>query len=70
MFELLVLVLLAFFAGYIIGKKNGRILGEQEFRTAYPLTLRQQSYEKGYCLLCRETVSQSKDGKEIKQRNG
>jgi len=54
MFELLLLVIAAFFAGYIIGKKRGRILGEREVSSSYPLLLRQQSFEKGYCLLCRD----------------
>jgi len=66
MFELLVSVLLAFFAGYIIGKKKGRILGEQALRSTYPLALRQQSYEKGYCLLCRESAALPDNGKESK----
>lgn len=62
MFELLLLVIIAFFAGYIIGKKRGRILGEREVSSSYPLLLRQQSFEKGYCLLCRDIVSTSGEG--------
>lgn len=38
--------------GYIWGKSVGNKLGKQETTAVFPLLLRQQSFEKGYCVLC------------------
>jgi hypothetical protein len=65
MFEMFLVFIAAFFIGYIIGKRRGRILGGQEAASSYPLLLRQQSFEKGYCLLCREIVSTSGEGMKV-----
>jgi hypothetical protein len=65
MFELFLVFITAFFIGYIIGKRRGRILGGQEAVSSYPLLLRQQSFEKGYCLLCRDIVSTSGEGMKV-----
>lgn len=65
MFELLLVFIAAFFTGYIIGKRRGRILGGQEAASSYPLLLRQQSFEKGYCLICRDIVSTSGEGLKV-----
>jgi hypothetical protein len=64
MFEMFLVFIAAFFIGYIIGKRRGRILGGEEAASSYPLLLRQQSFEKGYCLLCRDIVSTSDEGME------
>ncbi len=38
--------------GYIWGKAVGNKLGKQVTTAVIPLVLRQQSFEKGYCVLC------------------
>jgi hypothetical protein len=41
--------------GYIWGKRDGVICGNQQRTVSIPLLLRQQSFEKGYCVLCHES---------------
>jgi len=48
---------MTFFSVSFVGKGRGRILGGQEAASSYPLLLRQQSFEKDYCWLCRDIVT-------------
>lgn len=52
-FDYLLFSLIAFLAGYFIGKRLGREEGREEGKALAPLLLREQSYEQGYCALCR-----------------
>ncbi|HEY3425605.1 MAG TPA: hypothetical protein VGL27_12470 [Negativicutes bacterium] len=52
--NILILVVGALLAGYLLGKQQGRIQGYEEGKAAMPLLLRQTSLEKGYCVLCSE----------------
>jgi len=54
--DVVVVVLIFFLLGYIFGKRIGREEGLEIGRTSLALTLRQQSYEQGYCVICRETL--------------
>jgi hypothetical protein len=47
-----IVVLIALLVGYIWGKRDGLVYGNQQGTVNIPLLLRQQSLEKGYCLLC------------------
>lgn len=47
-----ILVLVAFLFGYCLGKRLGREEGLEEGKAVAPLILREQSYERGYCVLC------------------
>ncbi len=40
--------------GYIWGKRDGVICGNQQRAVSIPLLLRQESFEKGYCVVCHE----------------
>jgi hypothetical protein len=40
--------------GYIWGKRDGVVYGSQQKTVSMPLLLRQESFEKGYCVLCHE----------------
>lgn len=40
--------------GYIWGKRDGVICGYQQKTVSIPLLLRQESFEKGYCVVCHE----------------
>jgi len=42
--------------GYCWGKKVGHREGYQEGLAHLPLSLRQQSLEQGYCVLCKEEL--------------
>ncbi|MDU4959693.1 MAG: hypothetical protein E6X17_03385 [Sporomusaceae bacterium] len=51
MFEVL-LLLIAFIAGYFWGQYRGRKHGFETAQALLPLLWRQQSYEQGKCILC------------------
>lgn len=42
--------------GYIWGKAVGNKSGEQATKAMIPLLLRQESLEKGYCVLCHRII--------------
>jgi hypothetical protein len=50
--ELVIIAIVLFLAGYMIGKKAGRAAGYNEGSAAAPLLLRQQSLEQGRCCFC------------------
>jgi hypothetical protein len=52
MLSTLIAVLIALLVGYIWGKRDGLLRGNQQGEVSIPLLLRQQSLEKGYCILC------------------
>jgi hypothetical protein len=56
MLEVVVLVLIFFLLGYMFGKRIGQQNGFEVGRTSTALILRQQSYEQGYCVICREVI--------------
>ncbi|QDR80614.1 hypothetical protein [Sporomusa termitida] len=47
-------MLFAFLAGYILGKRRGWATGYLEAEAVVPLNLRQQSLEQGQCVICEE----------------
>lgn len=53
--DTLVFLLVCFLFGYCLGKRLGYECGLQEGKSIAPLLLRQQSYQEGYCVLCRES---------------
>lgn len=50
----IVVSLIIFLAGYIIGKHRGRKTGYNEAVAIMPLELRRQSLENGSCIICGE----------------
>lgn len=52
MLSILIAVVIGLFVGYIWGKHKGMLYGNQQGLVSVPLLLRQQSLEKGYCILC------------------
>ncbi|MCX7781779.1 MAG: hypothetical protein N2491_12895 [Negativicutes bacterium] len=50
--ELLIMSILIFLTGYVIGKKVGIKQGYREGAATTPLLLRQQSLEQGRCCFC------------------
>lgn len=52
MIEWLLIILTAFAAGYICGKRSGHTDGVLEAEAYAPLLLRQQSLLSGKCLVC------------------
>lgn len=49
---IILLGLTTFLIGYSLGKKCGKIQGVEEGLLLSPLQIRQESLEKGYCLIC------------------
>lgn len=47
-----IIVIMALLSGYIWGKRDGIISVSQQNLLSTPLLLRQESFEKGYCILC------------------
>ena len=47
-------MLMAFLLGYIIGKRYGWEQGYNKAQAVVPLEIRQQSFEKGKCVICEE----------------
>ncbi|MEG6586060.1 hypothetical protein [Dendrosporobacter sp. 1207_IL3150] len=48
----LLMLLVGLLIGYVYGKNKGFIIGKEQGKSEMPLTLRQQSLEEGYCVLC------------------
>lgn len=49
---LVIITLTTFLLGYTIGKKYGKMIGYKTGLLESPLLFRQESLEKGYCLIC------------------
>ncbi|EIW18582.1 MULTISPECIES: hypothetical protein [Pelosinus] len=49
-----IIMVIALLSGYIWGKRDGMISVNHQSLVNVPLLLRQQSLEKGYCILCHE----------------
>lgn len=49
-----IIMVIALLSGYIWGKRDGMLFVNQQSLVSVPLLLRQQSLEKGYCILCHE----------------
>lgn len=47
-------ICVSFLLGYILGKRNGWQEGYREAEAIVPLDIRQQSLEKGKCIICDE----------------
>lgn len=54
MLSTVIAVMIALLVGYIWGKHDGLVCGKQQGAVSIPLQLRQQSLEKGYCILCKK----------------
>jgi hypothetical protein len=54
MLSTVIAVIIALLVGYIWGKHDGLVCGQQQVAVSIPLQLRQQSLEKGYCILCKK----------------
>jgi hypothetical protein len=52
---LLITIVSALLVGYIWGKHDRGLYKKQQWIVRIPLLLRQQSLEKGYCVLCNES---------------
>lgn len=52
MLGVIIIILGAFLAGYVLGKHYGRQTGYEEGQSSMPLQLRQESLEQGFCVLC------------------
>jgi hypothetical protein len=66
MISWIIVTLSSLLCGYIWGKSVGNKLGKQVTTAVIPLALRQQSFEKGYCVLChrvfrRKMISNTSD---------
>jgi len=55
MLSTMIAVVIALLVGYIWGKRDGIVCGNQQGAVSIPLLLRQQSLEKGYCILCNKS---------------
>lgn len=53
-----ILLLCALLLGYVWGKHNGRVEGYKQGIVNLPLSLREESYNQGYCLLCNKQLEQ------------
>jgi hypothetical protein len=49
---LTIVILMAFLAGYVIGKRYGWEKGYNKAQAVVPLEMRQQSLEHGKCIIC------------------
>ena len=56
MMELLLIGAACFLIGYISGKRAGRKIGQQEGTALAPLLLREQSFDRGQCILCQRSL--------------
>lgn len=61
--DTIIMVLTAFLFGYFLGKRLGREAGIEEGKAVTPLLLRQQSFELGYCILCKEAARDKAKGR-------
>ncbi|CUH94197.1 hypothetical protein P22_0263 [Propionispora sp. 2/2-37] len=52
----MLVALSAFIVGYFLGKHYGYVSGYQQGAAEAPLKLREESLERGICMLCREVV--------------
>ena len=57
-----ILLICALLLGYVWGKHNGRVEGYEQGIVNLPLSLREESYDRGYCLLCNEQLKQKPSG--------
>lgn len=53
----MIVALAAFIVGYLLGKHYGYVAGYQQGTAEVPLKLREESLERGICVLCNELVT-------------
>jgi len=56
MLPLAILIVGSLLLGYLWGKHDGRLKGYEQATVDFPLLLREQSFQQGYCVLCNKQV--------------
>jgi hypothetical protein len=54
--QILLLILFSFLGGYCLGRKNGRKEGLKEADILYPIKMREELFESGFCPICKNNI--------------
>lgn len=56
MLPIAIIIVSSLLLGYLWGKHDGQLKGYEQATVDFPLLLREQSFEQGYCVLCSKQI--------------